>query len=224
MIVQTPFKVADSILKQLASESVNIEFKLPINEPTGNFFYDPWIVKKEFEGTVWESLLKVLPDKVGEARLIKLEPGQAYRSHADIDDRYHFNICGEKSFVLYTDLNIMYPQKQSNYWQDMDAGAIHSAVNTGRTDRIQLVVRKLLMNNKLIDPVEIHITLKEFRHDYRYVFDEIFSPWLNRANKEGIINSFSYTEQRVSFNVESKYLEEFKSINPLFFNITVVRS
>jgi hypothetical protein len=210
MIVQTPFRVDDSILQQLSSTNINVEFKLPLNEPTGDFFYDPWIVKDEFKGTVWESLLNVLPNNTGEARLIKLEPGQAYRSHADIDDRYHFNICGEKSFVLYIELNTMYPQTQSNYWQDMDAGPVHSAVNTGRTDRIQLVVRKLLNKNKLIDPSTVKIILVCDAVDWRYQFDSITSTWLNRANKNGTITNFKWDANFVMFDIEKECISELK--------------
>lgn len=210
MIVQTPFRVDDSILQQLSSANINVEFKLPVNESTGDFFYDPWIIKDEFKGTVWERLLTVLPDNIGEARLIKLEPGQAYRSHADIDDRYHFNICGEKSFVLYTELNTMYPQIQSNYWQDMDAGPVHSAVNTGRTDRIQLVVRKLLTKNNLVSPVTIKIVLVSNSVDWRYQFDSITSTWLNRANKNGTITNFKWDTDFVMFDIEKELISDLK--------------
>ena len=221
MIAQTDYFVNDDIKAEVLSANVDVEFKLPINQPTGDFFYDPWIIKQEYKDTVWERLLSTLPDIIGEARLIKLEPGQAYRSHADIDDRYHFNIQGERSFVIYTDANIIYPQEQSNYWADMNAGEIHSAVNTGRVDRIQLVVRKLLNKNVLSKPIQVKMTLKEFKPDYRYVFDEFYSPWLNAANKNGIINSFVSANDYVSFNVESNYLEEFKAIDCSYFKLTI---
>jgi hypothetical protein len=175
MIAQTNYLVNDKIKKELKSADIDVNFKLPLNEPTGDFFYDAWTIKEEYKGTVWDKLVSTLPSNIGEARLIKLEPGQAYRSHADMDDRYHFNIQGERSFVLYTDANLIYPQVESNYWFDMNAGELHSAVNTGRIDRIQLVVRKLLNQNILIDPVHITMTLTTFTPDYRYVFDEFYS-------------------------------------------------
>ncbi len=105
MIAQTNYLVNDKIKKELKSADIDVNFKLPLNEPTGDFFYDAWTIKKEYKGTVWDKLVSTLPGNIGEARLIKLEPGQAYRSHADMDDRYHFNIQGERSFVLYTDAN-----------------------------------------------------------------------------------------------------------------------
>jgi hypothetical protein len=221
MIAQTNYLVNDKIKKELKSADIDVNFKLPLNEPTGDFFYDAWTIKEEYKGTVWDKLVSTLPSNIGEARLIKLEPGQAYRSHADMDDRYHFNIQGERSFVLYTDANLIYPQVESNYWFDMNAGELHSAVNTGRIDRIQLVVRKLLNQNILIDPVHITMTLTTFTPDYRYVFDEFYSPWHNAANKNGIVNSFVYNTNYVSFNIESSHLEEFKLIETSYFNLAV---
>jgi hypothetical protein len=219
MITQTAYFVNDDIKQRLKSADIDVNFKLPLNEPTGDFFYDAWTIKQEFKGTVWDKLVSTLPSNIGEARLIKLDPGQAYLSHADIDDRYHFNIQGERSFVLYTDANLMYPQVESDYWFDMNAGELHSAVNTGSIDRIQLVVRKLLNKNILIDPVHILMTLKEPKPDYRYVFDELYSPWLNAANKNGIVNSFVYNTECVSFNVERDCLKSFEKIENRYFNI-----
>tara|TARA_B100000780_G_scaffold143026_2_gene100082 strand:- start:9265 stop:9945 length:681 start_codon:yes stop_codon:yes gene_type:complete len=222
MITQTNYFVNDKIKKEIKSaDRIAIGFKLPLNQPTADFFYDVWTIKEEYKGTVWDKLLSTLPNNIGEARLINLEPGQAYRSHADMDDRYHFNIQGERSFVIYTDANVIYPQVESNYWSDMNAGELHSAVNTGRINRIQLVVRKLLNKNVLIDPVHIKMTQKEFNPDYRYVFDEFYSPWLNAANKNGIVNSFVYNYDYVSFNIESRYLEEFKLIESSYFNLLI---
>jgi hypothetical protein len=221
MIAQTSFKVDDLILQQLKSASVDIEFKLPVNVPTGDFFYDPWIIKDEFKETVWDKLLGYLPDNIGEARLIKLEPGQAYRSHADIDDRYHFNIQGEKSFVLYTELNTIYPQTYSHYWQDMDAGPVHSAVNTGRIDRIQLVVRKLLKQNKLINPVTVKIILVSDATDWRYQFDSVTSTWLNRANKNGTITNFKWDDKCVMFDIEKELISDLKKNLTEIFEVII---
>lgn len=219
MIAQTPYHVNDYIKDRIQLHDVDIDFKLPLNEPTGNFFYDKWTIKKEYQDTVWDELLSTLPNNIGEARLIKLSPGQAYRSHADIDDRYHFNIQGERSFLIYTNDNLMYPQQESNYWHEMDAGKLHSAVNTGRIDRVQLVVRKLLLKNILDNPVKVKIETKVSNPDYRYVFDELYSPWLNNANKQGIINNFVYNEY-VTFDIEKTHLEELKSIQSSYFNIS----
>jgi hypothetical protein len=223
MVIKTNIKVDKTLLQELSSVNVDVDFKLPVNKPSGDFFYDPWDIKEEFKGTVWERLLNVLPNNIGEARLIKLTPGQAYRSHADIDDRYHFNITGEKSFVIYTDLNTIYPQEQTEYWYEMDAGPVHSAVNTGRVDRIQFVVRKLLLKNSLKNPITIKITLLEDAHDWRYQFDAITSVWLNKANKEGTITNFKWDGEQVQFDIEENCINDLKANLARIFNVEIIR-
>lgn len=220
MITNTNYFIKDEIRSEAKETNLNIDFKHSLNYPTGDFFYDPWTIKEEYRGTVWDELLKTIPSNIGEARLIKLSPGTAYRSHADMDDRYHCTIQGERSFIIYTDKNLIYPQQESNYWQEMDAGSIHSAVNTGRVDRIQLVVRKLLFENLLKDPVAVEITLGEYRHDYRYIFDEIYSPWLNAANKEGKLNKFVYSNHSVTFDLDRLHVDELRAIKSSCFNIS----
>jgi hypothetical protein len=74
-------------------------FKTPLNEPTGNFFYDPWLIKDKYVGTVWEKLLASLPQPHGEARVIIMEPGSSYMAHSDIDNRWHLNIQGDYSYL-----------------------------------------------------------------------------------------------------------------------------
>ena len=219
MIAQTNYLVNDKIKKELKSADIDVNFKLPLNEPTGDFFYDAWTIKEEYKGTVWDKLVSTLPSNIGEARLIKLEPGQAYRSHADMDDRYHFNIQGERSFVLYTDANLIYPQVESNYWFDMNAGELHSAVNTGRIDRIQLVVRQLLTITKEPKLVTAVIEPSVPQHDYRYKFDNIVSPWLNYANTNNKMKDFHFENNIVKFKIVLTELDSLKLTND--FRITV---
>jgi len=121
-----------------------------INKPTGNFFYDPWELKDEYKGTVWQTLYDSLPVTKGEARIIVLGPGQAYQSHADIDDRYHLNILGDESFLIDLMREQMHKLNQDGIWYDMDAGFLHTAANFGRRARVQLVIRKLLKKNPYV--------------------------------------------------------------------------
>lgn len=223
MILQTDIKIDEELLHDINSASVDLKFKLPVNKPTGDFFYDPWIIKDEYKNTVWEKLLSYLPSHIGEARLIKLAPGECYRSHADIDDRYHFNIKGEKSFIIYTELNTIYPQEQTQYWNVMDAGEVHSAVNTGRIDRVQFVVRKLLTQNKLVDPITVKVLLIRDVYDWRYRFDATTSTWLNKANKAGIITNFKWDGTQVLFDVEKNSLQDLKDNLDEVFDIEIIR-
>jgi len=121
MLKPTNFTV-DTHLFQKACTLLPAEgMKTSINQPTGNFFYDPWILKEEYKGTVWETLYNSLPVSKGESRIIILDPGQCYQIHADIDDRYHLNILGDNSYLINLVQETMHPLTQDGIWYDMDA-------------------------------------------------------------------------------------------------------
>lgn len=219
MLNRTVYSVDDNLFEQLAYNKITVDFKLALNEPTGDFFYDPWIIKDEYKNTVWEQLYNSLPTNKGEARLIKLEPGTSYLAHADMDNRWHFNIQAKQSYLIDLKDGIMHNIKPDQYWYYMDAGKYHTAANFGNIDRIQLVVRELFKHRQLYNPVTLKIKLKEHTHDYRYEFDRIISPWLNRANKLGCINNFKYINEEVEFELENELLKELKDILPKQFEI-----
>jgi hypothetical protein len=194
--------------------------KTTINQPKGDFFYDPWIIKDEYKGTVWETLYNSLPVTKGEARIIILDPNQCYQIHADIDDRYHLNILGEECYLIDLVRESMHPLSQDGIWYDMDASFLHTAANFGRRARVQLVVRKLLKQNKLTDPVEVMLsTTIANADDARFIFDSKLSPWFNEANKSGFINNFSYSTIGVKFNIEKDKLPSLKHMLPDEFKI-----
>jgi len=182
--------------------------KTILNEPTGNFFYDPWNIKKEFKNTIWEEMLSTLPTPIGEARIIKMEPGTTYMAHSDIDDRWHLNLEGNDSYLIDLDNLDMYALERDGYWYTMDAGKKHVASNFGPVDRIQIVVRKLLIEteDKNLVNVIINPTAKKF--DYRFQFDKHVSPWLNRTNKKGLMKDFAHDGSNVSFKVVKEALED----------------
>lgn len=189
--------------------------KTTINQPTGNFFYDPWVLKDEYKGTVWETLYNSLPVSKGEARIIILDPGQAYQCHADIDDRYHLNILGDECFLVDLVREQMHGLKQDGIWYNMDAGLLHSAVNFGRTARVQLVIRHLLKRNKIEDPVVVTVRPESNKvPSARYVFDYYISPWLNSANKSGYISNFENLDTKVKFEIASSQLTCLKDSLP----------
>lgn len=192
--------------------------KQVLNEPTGDFFYDPWEIKKEYKNTCWEDILNSLPLDKGEARLIKLVPGESYMAHADIDDRWHLNLQGNLSYIIDLENEKMHLLKTDGFWYDMNAGRLHSATNYGSIDRYQIVVRKLLIKNVLKNPVRFKISVNSPDYDYRYKFDYIISPWLNNANKKGIITNFVYNSNYVMFDIETELIDELVKIIPIGFN------
>lgn len=176
-------------------------FKTTLNQPTGNFFYDPWEIKPEYKGTVWEKLLKSLPEPHGEARVIVMQPGTTYMAHADIDNRWHLNLQSEQAYLIDLIFQNMYLLEKDGYWYYMDAGNIHTASNYGSIPRIQLVVRELLTATEIKELVQVTIKPAMKQYDYRYKFDNIISPWLNTANKDGVIKDFEVDGEIVKFKI-----------------------
>lgn len=220
MLTPTDYTVDPNLFQEALDNLPEGEMKIAINKPTGNFFYDPWILKDEYKGTIWETLYNSLPGSKGEARIIILDPGQSYTAHADIDDRHHLNILGDESFLIDLMREQMHKLSQDGIWYDMDASFLHSAANFGRRARIQLVVRKLLQNNKLVNPVQVALTTTMSNTDHaRYLFDNTISIWLNEANKLGYITNFSYSSPFVKFDIEQDKLDSLKHILPQEFKI-----
>lgn len=184
-----------------------------INEPTGRFFYDKWKLKPEFVGTAWQLIYDSLPEPKGEARIIRLVGGSGYIGHADIDDRYHLNLTGKKSFIIDLEKNIMHSLTADGHWYNMDAGIIHTAVNFGNFVRDQLVIRQLLKENHLVSPINIKIisTLDDL-DEARYIMDNAISPWLNRANKNGLITNFNHDGKSFTLSIEKDQLSTLQEL------------
>lgn len=211
MINLTQYSVTDDVLKQ-AQENIpyigNDDKKLSvvINNPTNNFFYDPWEIKDEFKNTVWETILSTIPAPIGEARIIQLTHGTCYMSHCDIDDRYHLNLEGQYSFLIDIDSQKMFPTVPDGKWYRINAGLRHVAANFGSVRRVQLVVRQLLNNAELTDPVAVKIS--PICVNPRFEFDDIISPWLHKMNKEFLLRDFEILEDGVRFKLERTHLKD----------------
>jgi hypothetical protein len=220
MLTKTQYRIDEKLIRTALAQLPSEEFRYTINQPTGDFFYDPWIIKDEYKGTVWAQILDSLPLSLGEARIILLDPGKCYQSHADIDDRYHLNLQGDDAYLIDIENNVLHKLNQNCTWYKMDAGSVHSAANFGRTIRVQIVVRQLLTRAVLKDSTPVKITVSNLsQDDARFLFDVTISPWLNRMNKIEAINSFSYTKNQVTFNLEKDFLSDLKKILPENLNI-----
>ena len=218
MIVNTNCTVSISLIKAAIDSFDTNDFKTSLNEPTGSFFYDPWVIKPQFKNTPWEHLLNSLNQPIiGEARIIKLDIEKCYTAHADIDDRWHLAL-GEGLNYLVDLENKTFNTTELGLWYSMDAGILHSAVNFSDSSRYQLVVRKLLTNANIENSINIQIRVQGI--DGRYQFDQTLSPWLNRANKRNCINSFSVSDNIVSFNTTHEELIHIKKILPAKFELT----
>ena len=209
MISKTKYAVNKALINRAVDDLPNVDFKLTLNIPTGRFFYDPWVIKDEFKGTIWEELLSAINESLGEARIIKLAPGTCYFGHADIDDRWHLSLDDSHSYLVDIDNKQLHKTEPDGTWYTMDTSPIHSAVNFGNGDRYQLVVRQLLKHTNLVDPVNVKIKLVKPTARSRCIFDQYFSTWLNKAAKQSKIDDFELTgETGVSFLVDRRYLNE----------------
>lgn len=224
MIFNTPYTVDLDLIKE-ALTFIPTDDRTTINRPVSNYFYDEWELKEEYTGTIWEKIYNSLPTRKGEARVITLDRGVNYYSHADIDDRWHLNIQGEKSYLIDLDNDVMHQIDPDGKWYTMDAGRIHVGANFGSIPRTQLVIRQLLTHNDLYDRVNVKVTIPIDRvdSDARYRFDWKLSPWLNIANKMALIDNFNFNGVNcVQFDVERKLLNKVYNLLPdTDFNIEV---
>lgn len=221
MLEKTNYTVPTELLQEALDNLPEDTYRITLNQPTGNFFYDPWVIKDQFKGTVWEQLLAAIKEPVGEARIIKLESGQAYWSHSDIDDRWHLGLSGNESYLIDLEALKMHKTQQDGIWYTMNAGKLHTATNFGQIPRLQFVVRQLLKRSTLVTPVKVSISKAEDVFDYRYQFDHILSPYLNAINKQGVINNFSYKDDVVTFDMEFSSTEELLRVVPKIFKVDI---
>lgn len=221
MLSATAYTLDLASIKEAVDAVPTDQFKFTLNQPTGDFFNDPWEIKPNYKGTIWETVLNSLPVDQGEARIVVLKPGTCYFCHADADDRWHLNLQSQHGYLIDIEDSIMCPLFTDGIWYHMNAGKLHTAVNFGSIDRIQLVVRQLLTRHKLNDPVTIKIALKTDVFNFRYQFDNTISAWLNLANKQGTINNFKFINDEVTFDVERTLLDSLYKIVPNIFEIAV---
>ena len=76
MVVEIPYSVSKDIVSAAADFVLSQgNYRMVINEPTGNFFYDKWKIKSEYNNTPFYDILKSIDFPIGEARVIPLEAG-----------------------------------------------------------------------------------------------------------------------------------------------------
>jgi hypothetical protein len=220
MLTPTHYSVSTQLISQALNNIPIDTFRFSINKPTGDFFYDPWVLSDDFVDTVWAELYNSIdvPDK-GEARIIKLNGGESYISHADIDDRYHLNLSGEKCYLINLNDESMHSLQCDGIWYTMDANPKHTACNFGNKIRYQLVIRKLLNKVLLEDPATVTLVTEIDKDDARYLFDNTLSGMLNYANKHKLISDFKLLNNGVSFSIERSIYQELLNILPKEFKI-----
>lgn len=207
---------ADEILQSLnllnmQQDQYDDMSKLDINSPTNNFFYDPWQLKSEFATPKIIQLFDQL-GPIGQAKIVIIKPGQSYMAHADVEDRYHITLQSDQSYLIDLKHNQMYATQVNNKCYLMNTDRIHTAANFGYKDRIQLVIRKLLIHHPLKNSCHVHIkpAVLDEPFNQRRLFDEHILCWLNLANKRRIIDNFNPMGEDVElqFDLEQHYVPE----------------
>ena len=220
MITKQLWQCPPGLIEQALNEHP-ITGSTVLNEPTGDFFYDQWKIKDLYKGTLWQKVLDSMPMSIGQARIIKMEPGESYMAHADIDNRWHLNLTGEQAYLIDLDNQAMYECERDNRWAYMDASRIHAATNYGSVPRLQLVVREPLRRSRQpVALVSVSMEPAYEQHDFRYKFDKIFSPFLNRANQKYKLADFAHETFTLSFKLEQELLDEFKQLITPEFKVT----
>lgn len=222
MLSSTNYTVSSELLQESLARLPDIHSRYALNVPVDDFFYGPWKLKEEFIGTVWEQIYDSLPvSNKGEARLIKLTSGSCYTVHADMDDRYHLNLTGNNCYLIDFDTNTLLPITADGIWYNMNAGVKHVAANFGSRTRYQLVVRQLLNPAALTCPISVSVTSTIDLEDARFLFDNTISPWLNKANKQGLINNFRFTDHVAEFDIEKDALDDLLTVVPTELPLTI---
>ena len=223
MIIEQSQIFSPHLLDQASNSVPDFDIRYPINQPTGRFFYDPWAIRDDLKDSVFDKLLSYIPEDIGEARIVKLKPGTCYRSHSDLDDRWHLSLLSKKSFLINLDTCEMHQQAKVPYWELLDAGCRHSAANFSGTERIQLVVRRLLRNgDNIVNPLSVSLSLNKDLTNGRYIFDDIVSPWLNKKVKQGLISDFSHGSTSADFTIDSSLYDELIRMSSDFARVTLV--
>lgn len=225
MLTDTGFRYEiKSLINLLDQVSWDSKNRCYLNEPTGHWLYDHYKIKDCWKNTEFEKILSEFPFPVGEARLMKLLPGGSYCAHSDIDDRYHLNLTSnDQSYLIDLEEKEFHQLIPDGVLYKMNAGKIHTACNFGSTDRIQLVIRVPMVRHTGEDYVTKIIIFRNPEFNFRYIFDNEISKYLNRLSKEsclGFFNPRSDTELEIHIKKE-KFQELIKKITIIHKEIEI---
>lgn len=162
-----------------------------LNTPKGNWLFDDYEILPQWQGSSFDNFLTNLPFRVGEARLMKLTPGTCYPCHSDLDDRYHLNLTSnDQCYLIDLESHKMHPVKSDGKVYYMNANLLHTAVNFGDVDRVQLVIRKPFERISDQGMTEVSIKFLDSKFNFRYQFDQKMSPIIGMLAKEKNLSWF----------------------------------
>ncbi len=133
----------------------NSEWALAVNhspDNTDNMFHsganinvnDPFVLNDEFIGTPVGEALEVL-GPIGSAHFRKLQKGECYGAHTDVDNRLHLAVVTTPHAKLVNfESNTMHHVPADGRWYMMDTSIPHDGINFSFEPRIHLHVNVLL--------------------------------------------------------------------------------
>lgn len=175
--------------------------RLELNNPTGEFFSDPWATKEEFVNTPIGEVLSKLGN-IGQARLLALESGESYTAHCDPDDRIHLAIVTNPySYLVDISFNNLHHLNADGHVWHMDTGRIHVAANWGPRTRIHLNVRVLLPKYSS-ERKGLRIKVLEGDYDWKQLAYMPMMGAVNKYVKNGYITGFKgISEKEILINI-----------------------
>lgn len=192
----------------------NFGKRLDLNQISGKFFNDPWLIKDQFKDTPLGNVLDSL-GQIGQARLLCLDSAESYTAHSDPDDRIHLAvITNPYSFLVDVDDKKLYHLPADGSLWHMNTGKTHVAANWGGRSRIHLNIRVLLPkfdSNKS----GMRIKVTEGDYDWKQLAYTPLMSLINKLIKSGYVGGFeAVSEREVLINTHTPTL-----FDPIFAEI-----
>lgn len=188
-------------IKQQVSKLSYFDKSLLLNDCQGKFLNGPYRLKDEFRNTPLGHVIENI-ENPGEARLLRLKPGETYTAHTDPDDRYHISIfTNEYSFIIDLDNKNMYDLPADGKLWKMDTSIPHVASNFGGRDRIHLVIRETMPECCGTGYI-LSCMGQDFDWKHEYYLETM--GFFNKAIKDKIVTGFEkINEREILINTEN---------------------
>ena len=211
------------IIEQVFSLSWT-EKSIVLNETSGTLLNGPYTILPKFVNTPLGDALAKLGN-IGEARLLRLEPGETYSAHTDPDDRLHLSIISnEFCYLANLEDNTIHTLPVDGYIWELDTSIRHSAFNLGSYVRINLNVRKLLP--AFAEP-GYAVTADGDKFNWKQELYLDIMGYINCKIKEGVITGFTKIDERtIMINTNDRtalnYLVNISNLKGYHLDVTPV--
>lgn len=197
-------------ISQLQNQVLNLphfDKSLLLNDCREKFLNGPYDLKREFIGTPIEEILREIKNP-GEARLLKLKPGETYTAHTDPDDRFHVTVfTNEYSYIIdFNNRSMHHLPADGKLWK-MDTSIPHVASNFGSRDRIHLVIRETM---PVCRDTGYILSCQGNDFDWKHEYYMETMGFFNKAIKNKTVTGFEkINEREILINTDNiEYIEQ----------------